>query len=622
MQPLDTMVGYEEDPKHKGICDFVFSVKEAFYSSEQFSFAKKKAEVIKNLVNMTWAKGTKTTKYGYMTGIAHMVYRSSLESFEDIMDHDELFVGDALNYSKDNAKLAQDLGHYANNVAAACNLGQHYSKRWPYVLTYGHSPALDTWEHNQGWVVKPQAPSVGPGGFAWGREMDVTLNRAKPLILHPWNTFGSPDHAIDEQPYKGWIKRWTIADVVKAEAKQDAQGKPIYNPKAIAKMKEILGKKGQEADQNYHQDGKRDLDSSEVGRGDKLKQAYVDVVCFRGPLSLVDGYGLDPNIYEVECTKNFLLRMTEQPVDFFDPRTDMMTHPYMSSPFGGTYVDPTVGHQRSTDLLNNLTLESVIDNLHQIITYRYEDITNLEDLKNPRGLKSFLEIQAGGQAPQFVERQRSGPASDAVQLLQTIREDLQRFSTTDQEAGLEQGGKTLGESKILLAASSRRLRAGLKLMAKFGIRPQIRNLVFLSLVNQTPEQRKAYTRHGEEIPLTPAHMAALQNGTIFRLNDAVTRNKYEDNLKNSEFYINSLKILANVQDPGYAIKVLRHIGRESGIKDIDDILPAPAPPQVPGPVAAPVPGAPMPPQAAPQAPPDFGAMLQQARQEEGVNVPA
>lgn len=621
MQPLDTTTAFEESPKHKGICDFIFAVKEAFYSSEQFSFAKKKAEVIKNLVNMTWAKGTKTTKYGYMTGIAHMVYRSTLETFEDIMDHDELFVGDALNRSKNNAKLAQDLGHYANNVAAACNYGQHLSKRFPYVLTYGHSPALDVWEHNQGWVVKPQAPSVGPGGSQWGREMDVTLNRAKPIILHPWNVFGSPDHPIDEQPYKGWLKRWTIADVVKAEKMTDAAGRPIYNPKALEKMKEILGKKGQEADQNYHQDGKRDLDSSEVTRNEKAKQAYIDVVCFRGPLSLVDGFTLDPNIYEVECTRNFLLRMTEQPVDFFDPRTDMMTHPYMSSPFGGTYVDPTVGHQRMTDLINNLTLESVVDNLHQIIAVNYEGITNIEDLKNPKGLKTILEIQAGGQAPQFVERQRSGPASDALQFAQTIREDLQRFSTTDQEAGLEQGGKTLGESKILLAASSRRLRAGIKLLAKFAIRPQIKNLVYLSLVNQTPEQRRAYTRSGEEIPLGPEHMAALQNGTVFRLNDAVTRNKYEDNLKNSEFYINSLKILANIQDPGYAIKVLRHIGRESGIKDIDEILPAPAPAVVsPGPAAA-APGAPMMPPA-PQGPADFDSMLQQARAEEGLNVAA
>lgn len=619
MESLDTYKGYEEDPRHKGICDFVFSVKEAFYSSEQFQFAKKKAEVVKNLVNMTWAKGSKTTKYGYMTGIAHMVYRSSLETFEDLMDHDELFTADTLNRSGNNVKLAEELGYYANNVAMACGYGMHLSKRFPYVLTYGHSPALDTWENNEGWVVKPQAPSVGPGGQVWGRELDTTLNRAKPIILHPFNVFGSAEHPFDEQPYKGWIKRWTIADVVRAEKKVDAAGKPIYNPRAIAAMKAILQKKGQEPDQHFHQDGKRDLDSSEVSKSDKLKQAYVDVVCFRGPLSMVDGYTLDPNIYEVECTKNFTLRCTEQPVEFFDPRTDMMTHPYMSSPFGGTYVDPTVGHQKMTDLLNNLTLESVVDNLHQIVSYRYEDITNIEDLKNPRGLKTFLELAAGGSAPQFMDRGNSGPAADAVRFMQTIREDLQRFSTTDQEAGLEQGGKTLGESKILLAASSRRLRAGIKLMAKFAIRPQIKNLVYLSLVNQTPEQRRAYTRTGEEIPMTPAHMAALQNGTVFRLSDAVTRNKYEDNLRNSEFYINSLKILGQVQDPGYAIKVLRHIGKESGIKDIDEILPPPAPPAVTTqpPQAAP-------PAMAPQAaePTDFDALLQQARNQEGMRAAA
>lgn len=627
MESLDTYKGYEDSPKYKGVCDFIFAVKETFFTSEQFQFAKKKAEVIKNLVNMTWAKGTKTTKYGYMTGICHMVYRSSIETLEDLLDTDELITATALNRSANNVKLAEDLGHYANNVLVGCDYSQHLSKRFPYLLTYGHSPAYDTWEHNQGWVVKPQAESVGPGGFPWGREMDVTLNRAKSYLLHPLNVFGSVEHPIDEQPWKGWIKRWTLADVFKAEAKTTADGKPIYNPKALERMKAILEKGGQEADQHFHTDGKRDLDSSEVTKNDKMKQAYVDVVHFRGPLNWADGFRLDPNIYEVECTKNFILRITEQPVDFFDPRTDMMTHPYMSSPFGGTYIDPVVGHQKMVDLLNNLTLESIVDNLHQIITYQYEGINNIEDLKSPRGLKTFLELTATGAAPQFVERQRSGPASDALQFIQGIQEDRQRLSTTDQEAGLEQAGKTATESKILLASSSKRLRAGVKHIAKFCIRPQVKNLVYLSLVNQTPEQRRAYTRTGEEIALGPEHMAALQSNTLFRLNDSVTRNKYEDNLRNSEFYINSLKILANVQDPGYAVKVLRYLGKESGIKDIDEILPAPAPPQVQTMPAAPVPGNPMQapgmaPPAQPAAPPDFDALLQQSRQEEAMNVAA
>lgn len=616
MESLDTTKAYEDDKRYQGVREFIFCVKDAFYSSEQFTFAKKKAEVIKNLVNMTWAKGAKTTKYGYMTGIAHMVYRSTLETLEDLMDQDDLFTADCLNRSGNNVKLAEELGYYANNVAAACNYGQHLSKRWPYVLTYGFSPALDTYRFNRGWVVKPQASSVGPGGGAWGREMDVRLDRPEPLVLHPWNVFGSSEHAFDEQPHKGWLKRWTIADVIQAENATTADGKPIYNPQAIQAMKAILGKKGQEADQHYHQSAKRDLDTTETVRNDKLKMSYVDVVCFRGRLNMVDGFELDPNIYEVECTRNFILRITEQPVDTFDYRTDLYTHPYMESPFGGTYIDPTVGHQRMTDQLNNLVMESTVDNLHQYYTYRYEDITNLEDLKNPRGLRTFLELSANGQAPALIEHSRSGPASDALQFMERIREDLQRFSTTDQEAGIADQGKTLGESKILLAASSKRLRAGIKLMDKFGIRHQIRNLVYLSLVNQDPGQAAAYTRDGKPIQMTPEHMAALQNGTIFRLNNAIVRNKYEDNLKNSEFYINSLKILAQVQDPGYAIKVLRYIGKESGIKDIDEILPAPAPPDASA--QPPMPPGQPPPQAMPQKPSmpmDFQSMLQQARQE-------
>ncbi|OGT56698.1 MAG: hypothetical protein A3E01_00350 [Gammaproteobacteria bacterium RIFCSPHIGHO2_12_FULL_63_22] len=624
-KPLFQDTAFEESPKHKGICDFIFGVKEAFYTSEHFSFAKKKAEVIKNLVNMTWAKGTKTTKYGYMTGISHMVYHSTLDTLDDLMDHDELVTATALNRGGNNVKIAEELGYYANNVLVNTEYSKHLSKRWPYLLTYGHSPTYDSWVHNQGWAVKAQAPSVGPGGYQWTREMDVTQNRARSLLLHPLNVFGSVEHAIDEQPYKGWIKRWTLADVHRAEAMTTANKQPIYNPKALAAMKAILGKGGQEADQNYHTDGKRDIDTSEVTNNSKMKQSYIDVVHFRGPLQMVDEFRLDPNIYEVEATKNFVLRLTEQPVDLFDTRTDMMTHPYMGSPFGGTYIDPVVGHHRMTDLLNNSTLESVLDSLHRYTAYRYEDITNIEDLKNPRGLHTFLELAAGGRAPVFMENQRSGPASDALQFVDRIKQDLQRFSTTDQEAGLEQKNKTLGESQILMAASSKRLRAGIKRLSKFAIVPQVKNLVFLSLVNQTPEQRVAFSRTGEAIQMTPEHMAALQNNTLIRLNDSVTRNKYEDNLKNSEFYINSLKILANVQDPGYAVKVLRYLGKESGIKDIDEILPAPAPPVVPGPMAAPVPGQPMPgmpPQGMPPPEMDFDAMLAQARTEEGVNVAA
>lgn len=625
-RPLFEDKAFEESPKHKGICDFVFGVKESFYSSDHFSFAKKKAEVIKNLVNMTWAKGTKTTKYGYMTGMAHMVYHSTLDTLEDLLDTDELITATALNRGGNGVKLAEDLGHYANNILLNCEYTQHLSRRFPYLLTYGHSPAYDSWEHNQGWAVKAQAPSVGPGGFAWTREMDVTLNRAKPIILHPLNVFGSVEHHIHEQPFKGWIKRWNLADVYKAEAKQTAEKKPLYNPKALERMKAILSKGGQEADQHFHVDGKRDIDTSEITKNDKTKEAFIDVVHYRGRLQSVDGFRSDPNTYEVELTKNFVLRLTEQPVDMFDPRTDMMTHPYMSSPFGGTYIDPVVGHQRMTDLLNNTVLENIIDSMHRFYTYRYEDIQNIEDLKNPRGLQTFLELSQGGQPPALIEGGRSGPAMDALQLVDRINQDRQRFSTTDQEAGAEQKGKTATESKILLSSSSKRLRAGVKRLSKHAIIPQVRNLIFLSLVNQTPQQRVAFSRTGEMIQMTPEHMAALQNNTLIRLNDSVTRNKYEDNLRNSEFYINSLKILAQVQDPGYAVKVLRYLGKESGIKDIDEILPAPAPPDASAPPAAPAPGQPMPggppmpPQAAPPEP-DFDALLQQARQE-GMNVPA
>lgn len=612
MRPLYEETPYEEQKEHKAIADYIFAVKEAFYSSEQFHFARQKAEVLKNLDQMVHAKGTKRTKYGYISGAINGAKQSTLDTLEDITDTDELIQTTAINRGGQNVEIAEDLGHYINNLLLNCDYKRHLFERYPYLLIYGHSPAFDTWEHNQGWAVKPVAGSSGPGDFQWTRQMDVVLNRVKCVAPHPWNVFGSVEHNIHHQPFRGYIKRWTIADVVRAEKKVTAEGKPLYNPKAIAKMKTILGKKGQEADQNYHQDGKRDLNTTEGASSDRIKQPFVDVVYFQGPLSMVDGMELDPNVYEVECIKGCILRITEQPVDDYKSITDMMTHPYMGSPFGGTFMDPIVGHAKIGDLLQNLTLENLVDSMHRYYTYRYEDITNIEDLKTPRGLQTFLELSGmNARPPQLIEGQRNGPAMDALQFLKVLDTDRQRLSVTDQEAGLSDGDKTLGESKILLAGSSKRIRAAVKRLMTFGVIPQVKNIAFLSLVNQSPDQRRVYTRKGKEIILTPEHAQAFLTNTVFRINDSVTRNKYEDNLRNAEFYINAFKILGQIQDPSFAIKVLRYLGKESGIKDIDENLPPPAPiqagapGQAPGPAAAP---------AAPAGPMDFDALIQQARQ--------
>jgi hypothetical protein len=612
MRPLYEEQAYEDSPQDKGIVDFIFAVKDAFYSSDQFGFAKQKAEVIKNLIQLVHAKGSKRTKYGFIGGVVNGAYQSTLDTMEDLVDTDELIQTTAINRGGDNVALVEGLGHYANTVLMGCQYKQHLYERFPYLLTYGHSPAFDTWQHNQGWAVKAAAASSGPGDFAWTREMDVVLNRVKCIAPHPFNVFGSVEHNVHNQPYRGWIKRWTIADVVRAEAKKDANGRPLYNPKGIAKMKGILGKKGQEADQHFHQDGKRDLGTQQTS-SDRIKQPYVDVVYFQGPLNLVDGLELDPNIYEVECIKGCVLRKTEQPVDDYKSITDMMTHPYMGSPFGGTFMDAIVGHQRIGDLLQNLTLENLVDSMHRYYTYRYEDIANMEDLRSPRGLQTFLELTGiNARPPQLIEGQRNGPAMDALQFLKVIDTDRQRLSVTDQETGLSDGDKTLGESKILLAGASKRIRAALKRMSTFGITPQVKNIVFLSMVNQSAEQRRTYTRDGKEIVLTPAHAQAFFTNTIFRINDTVTRNKHEDNLKNAEFYINAFKILGNIQDPTFAIKILRYLGKESGIKDIDENLPPPAPIQAGVPGQAP----PMAAQPAPAGPMDFDTLIQQARQPE------
>lgn len=617
-KPLYDDKGYTEDARNLKAVDYISNFKKEYYESDHFKFVRNRAETLKHLYNMTHKPGAKKQKYGIIGSLTQGVFHNYIDSLEDLFDQDELVTATALKSGNEAQTLAEDLASYANNILQNTEYIKHLFKRFPYLLFYGHSPAFDSWVYNTGWAVKPKYRSVGPGEIDWTREADVTLNRVKSYALHPLNTFADITLGIDDQTQRGYIKRWYLQDVHQALARKTKSGEPVYNQQALQKLIAMMAKGENTADDNYYQDGKRDQDSTEVGRNRFTRQSYIDVTYYRGNLQGAEGFRDDPNIYEVECTKGMCLRITEQPVDLFCPMTDMMTHPHSGSPFGATYLDSIVPHQKVGDTVQNLMLENLVDSMHRIYAYKYEDIRNLEDLRNPRGMQTFLEINQGGQVPVMLGDQRSGSFQDALKYLEILDNDRKRFSASDQELGVGSEGQTATEAKILLSSGSKRLRAGVKRISRYGVVPQIRHIIFQSMVHQTPEQRQVFTRGGDQMQIGPKHFEALLTGALIRINDNVTRDKYADSMKAAEFYINAFKIAPALNTPDNGIKLIRYLGKEQGIKDIDVIFPEPMPVQIPGQDGPAMPG--MPPQPAAPEPVDYEAMMNQMGQPQPEEV--
>lgn len=587
-----------DQQKHKKIVAYVNGIKDAWFREERVTEYFNRTEKMRRLVDQRWGKD-KATRFGLRHALMRAAHDSYIDTFSDLFAEDELAVyeGD----TAEDAVFARDMQLYTNRLLRSIKYQRHLNQRFLYIPIYGWSPAHDFYQFNEGWVTKAQAKTHMPGldGLAFSREMDSLNDGPMPEAIRPEHCFFGSMAAPWEQTIRGSLKRWYLRDVLAAEKRETADGKPLYNLEALKKYKEMMIR-GQSETDNHMQDKQKDL-SRDVDFKDKTRGPYVDVVRFYGPLNEVPDSDLaqDGNSYYIECTANSLLLWVENPADRHTMFTDMRTHEIYDSPLSRSLLDSIMPHQQFTDFLTNMSMESITDNLTKHWAVWEEDMDDPNDFYSPKGLNAFLRM-TGQKVPQIVENGRSGAFADVKDIITMLDRDRQRAGASDQEQGVlgNTQDKTATAARLLATAATKKVRAIIKRISNDAIVPQIKNLTMLSLVHSKPEMRR-FISGGKEIIITPQHVQWYLNGANCRVNDSVTRDRNEEAMKITAFYQGIGQMVGQLADPSAAVYIMRHSADIAGIPQhiIDKALPEPMPPMVPGPVA---PGQPPMPETAPQ----------------------
>lgn len=604
---------WEDSDDDAAVREYVQRIKHDYYEADAFKKYKKRCETLKYLVNQLWENGKKTTKFGFRLAMMRATYDNYRDAMHDLFDLDEWVYLTCMNHDPQQKQYVDQLQGFINNLLRQINYKRMWYRRIDYLPDYGWSPAFGEFQYGEGYELRANKDYQTAGQLPFNAAWATILNKPASRPLHPYAWFTSSPTVAEGFSGQGYMKRWYLRDVYAAEKKQTKDGKPLYNPKAIAKLKEMLGKKQQERDPNMPESRGSDINDQDLRYDQGMKEPYVDVTYFHGCIGGCRGHYDDPAVYTLEVTKGLTLRFAEDPLGYqYEEITHAKTHAYRSSPFSRSLLDGTREHQRMSDLLLNLGIENQVDAMHRFWWLNEDDLLDPNDFYNPRGLNTFvLAGRENARAPQMIEGASSRTLQDMQQLFGLIRHDQQLGGMSDQEAGLgQQGGpggekSTATEASILKSANSKKVRATCKRISEEAMIPEIKYLTLQALLFYTPQQLRATTKDGQVIPMTDAHFQAFVSNAEFRVNDHVTRDSDSEALKSYNFWMSATKLSQQLGQPEYAIKIIRAYGKKLGIEELDDILPEPQLPTItsqgpggpalpgqPGAVPAAVPGMP------------------------------
>ena len=609
---LPSNTPYKESDNNKKVLEYIQRIKSDYYEAPAFKQYKKRCETTKYLVNQLWEKGKKSTKFGFRLGMMRAGYDNYRDGLHDLFDLDEFVYMTPQQKTLEQEAYVDHLQGFTNNLLRQIGYKKMWFRRLDYLPDYGWSPACVDFLHADGNQLRSNPKGMQGGASvpfeaAWA----TTLNKPVSKALHPYAWFtGNIDQSSDYTT-QGYIKRWYLADVYAAEAKKTTDGKPIYNPKGIQQLKDLLGKKQTEQDSYMPSSKGQDINDSDIRVDQTSKQPYVDVTYFHGSLGGCAGYWGDPAVYIVEGTKSCMLRFVEDPLGSqFEEITHAKTHGFRSNPFSRSFLDGIREHQRMSDLLLNLAIENQVDSMHRFWWLNEDDLLDVNDFENPRGLNTFIKAgRENARPPERIGDLRSGSLADMEQIFGILNHDRQLAGPTDQEAGLGDtgpnsgGNSTATQASILKSASSKKIRATCKRISEDAMIPEIKYLTLQALLYYDKDKLTSTTKDGQQIQLTPEHIKAFLNNSEFRVNDHVTRDSDSEALKSYNFWMSAQKLAQQLAQPEYAIKIIRAYGRKLGIEELDDILPEPMAPEVgQAPQQPGIPGQPMAP-GMPGAPP-------------------
>lgn len=559
----------------KAVVGYVTKMANEYFTHPDFSWYKQRVIKLQHWINQEPPPQEKGTSFGFVRNFMRAGYDYYTDSIIDIYDVDDMIMFEADGSRTE--EIASDLSSWVNNLLRISKYKEHLARRFAYIPDYGWSPAMDSFEYNSGWDVKPKAMSSAKGleGFEFTAEQDMLRSWPKPKIIKPLDWFGSPFHCMTDMPFQGHVERKYIFDLQKLKSVTDENDQPIYNNEAIDK----LIKKVSRGDRDSYEH-KSTTDNSQRGHGNDNERSgnhlgYVDVFCFYGTLEQVDGFSSDSNTYYIECTSDELLRFHESPLDRETAYTHMQSHPLRDNPFTRSFLDSIREHQIFSDTLTNIALENTIDSAHRYWTYHEEDIVNYDSLFNPTGLNTFLQM-SGDRVPQILEG-RSSTLGDLANMIQLIERDKEAVSFTQQDVGANSsdGKKTATENRIQAAAANKKIRSFAKRINEQAIKPQIKNLIMMQMVHGNPLSNQVISSDGKPIQLKQEHIEYFFSGAGMRMVDQITQDWTEMSNKLVGWYQMGAQMLPQLAQPGPAIEMMRQGGIYSGLPRavVDKILP-------------------------------------------------
>jgi hypothetical protein len=552
-----------------------------YRASEHFQRYERKVKTIRRLINQELPPELKKSKYQIITGMMRGGRDNLRDFIVNSFDTPEIFNLVPMVADPAKKKWIDELNEYQINFANSIKYKLHVQRLSEWMIEQGWAISHTYYKARNGWATKPQADPSAPGGIRWTQEQDRFLGKPVGEICNPRNWAGSLDHHIDDRPMDILVKRWSYSDVIRAMARKDQGGKPIYNPEALQKLKTDFEKKQVNASAKceYIQDGAGDVPG---GRADSSKRgsdsAYVDVLYYCGPVSDIRGHEADENRYFIEVTGNLELRFSENQMDEdWSEVVHFQSHSDKSSPFTQAPLDSMVTFDKVNSFLMGLGIEGQVDAMTKYVLFAEDDYLNPEVISNPTRLVNMLRAKdsATSKPPQWIEPQRSASLDDLQKIFNVLDRWGQRIGTTDQEQGVSQGpDRTLGETQILLQAATQKSQAFIHRFCA-GIQQEFKQMLLLDLMYSDVRKKSTYSRDGKSINLGPDHVLAFVTNTLVQVTDWITRNRGLELQRIMNAMTVTKDILAALGSPAPAVRMARAYLKISGVKDVDEILPEP-----------------------------------------------
>lgn len=557
----------------KSIIDAVYKKKDDYYSSSAYSYFHQQGEAVVHAVDQKYRPREQTTRSGFYLGLHTGLYESLNETFTSIYSEaDPLFIFNSKHKGQEDVALrAQKFLNASWESMGQGNLGG--TLQWLAITRdvplYSMGVAYVRWHREGANAVTPTNVKTAFGDqLEWTDQLRTVLDEPEIERIHPFNWFGQWD--VSNPGYEGIIRRWSLKDL------HDAAQDPSFNKQGLEKLEEMIKKGGQGDDKDYHKEDENEF---------RQRERQIDILEYFGPLNDVKGMEDDSNEYHIICNQKVLLKMEVNKMPGYRPIKRTYSSQRNDTPFGRNMLSPSLPHTKIMNLMTNLGIDDVMGRMHHGWAVWEQFLENPNDFANPEGTNGIVYMAPGSNKnhlPARIGGERSGVFDDLTNMVNMINTDKERTSATDQSLGLQGDANETATGRLLLKnADSKRTRSAIITMADTGLKPIGQHVNLLALKNTPQVVRQQMSYDGEPFNMSNDDVVWVWNNNTFNISDSILKDQENEALKRTNFLTVARDVL--LQDPAGLPKlqnIIRDVGRQSGIKNIERYFPEDTPIQV------------------------------------------